>query len=1454
MLTLELPAVQQYLGKRAAGMLARQLGTSVSIGQLSYNLLSHVTLRDINIRDQQGRDMLQVSRLSARIDLLPLANGKISISTAQLFGAYARLSKATADSKANFQFVLDSLASTDTTKHAPLDLHINSLIVRNTRISYDQQDAPQTPGRLNPRHLNLSDISGHFILKTLTDDSLNVNIKRLSLKEKSGLDINRISLKYEGGRHTSTLTDFLLRMPHTNVQLGDIVAVYQLQGDSLNLASLKYSGSINQSTITLSDLSFLLPSLKTSNSTLTIGAVFQGEGERLQLPQLTVGSTTGDINMDIEGWANDILHAKPLWHADINDLTLSAKTVNFITENLQGERVEVPAIVSRMGSIHLKGNLSGTALDDIRTNSRLTSDAGSMSIEMLLDRQRHFHGTVNANAIDLQRLLDDQHFGKLTADLRLNGQLTKPLTMNAEGTVGAFDYNGYAYQHITLNGSYADGDILGLLTVNDDNARLGIEGSLKRQATGYQVQVDSRVDRLCPQAVRLTDRWGDAVISGQLTADISGKGTTDAIGALELTAFDLQSPSAKYHLNRLHIASDNAGQRHHIVMDSDFGQAEIVGTFDYETLPASITNFVAAKLPTLPGWPKLNPHTKNDFSIQAHIDRSDWLEHLLMVPVTLHQPVTLQATVNDAMRHINLECDMPQFSYDGGNYRNGHVSISHPGDSLHYDLRITRVADSQSYYDLRVMGSAHDNHLTTSLLWDNGDPDKPLSGQINARSNFGTMPDGQRMAFVNIHPSHINIYGADWLLDPSHIAYTDKHVDIHNLNIHHNDQHLTINGKATPHATDSITVSLKDFDVSYVLDLVNFDAVDFNGMATGHGVLRGVFGQLQANARLTVHQFEFEHGRMGTLDARVDWNAGQEQLDIHAISDDGTDAMTYIDGYVSPARNFIDLLIRADGTHLDFAQSFTSSFISHIDGHAQGSVNLKGPLDAINLTGQLVLNGHAHVSTLGCTYELRNDTLRCEPNEMRFADCTLYDIYGRQGILTGGIHHQDLTNLTYDIQVRADNLLAYDYKDFGDDTFYGTVFATGNVAIHGRENEVVIEGDVTPQKGSVLVYNAANPDVITNQEFIKWGTAPATPHPSPITQHSSPITQHPSPTTPPDDFTSDLHMRLHINTTPDATIRLLMDASTSDYITLNGSGMLQANYYNKGGFQMFGTYTIASGTYGITIQNIIKKNFVFQEGGTVTFGGDPYDAVINLQAQHTVNGVSLSDLNVGRSFSNTVRVNCLMNITGQPRNPIIDFDIDLPTVNADEKQMVRSVINSEEEMNQQVIYLLAVGRFYPQGANNATENEAQQSRTSLAMQSLLSGTLSGQINSMLGHIVKSNNWNFGANISTGDEGWNNAEYEGLISGRLLNNRLLINGQFGYRDNAATANPSFIGDFDIRYLLLPSGNLALKVYNQTNDRYFTRSSLNTQGIGLIMKKDFDGWRDLFRSKKKKKKRQ
>ena len=1398
--SFHIPAVQRYMGDKTAGLLAEKLGTEVRVGSINPGFLNRLIIDKVSIMDQQGKEMLRVNRLGVRISLWDLLNGKISISSAQLFGAHARFYQTAPDAAPNFQFALDSLASKDTTSQTPLDLHINSLIMRHSSVRYDRLYEAETPGQLNPSHLFVKDISAYIILKTLTPDTMNVNVKKLAFTEQSGLKMDKLSMHFEGGRSQSRLHDLRIQMPGTDISLKDVTATYQLDGNRIRLETLAYQGELPQSHIRLSDLSCLLPSLKTFNSTLTVASRFNGKGYDVEIPDVNVSSSTGDIDIHCNGFVKH-LDRQPQWFVNLKDFSLSAKTLNFISENLRGKQVEVPAVLERMGDIHLAGDISGTALEQINVSQQIRSGAGNATVQFALNPQQDFIGEIETTGINLRQLLNDERFGSVVTNIRLNGSLAKSHPqVHVNGMVNAFEYNHYRYQNIKLDGSYAEGEINGKCSIDDPRIRFNLDTNIK------------------------------------------GTSPNDAQGFIHVSEFAYQDQEKHYEMDDLMLKTGYDEKVHYLLLNSDFAETEIRGDFDYQTLAQSFTNFIASQLPSLPGLPKVNPHTHNNFSINATIRKSDWLQQLAEVPLNISAPVTLQGFVNDNLRDINLECNLPAFDYNESGYRNGKMVITTPGDTLACDVSITKLMDNGNHFDLNLKGTAHNDHLVSSFSWDNH-AKEPMSGVLNSTVNLFATPDGQQVAFIGISPSHINIHNTQWNAEPCAISYSDKRLEINDLNIHHGDQYLKINGTASDKVSDSLEVQLRDIDVAYILELVNFDAVSFSGLATGKARLRNIFGKgLQANADLTVNQFEFEHGRMGVLDAHVNWNAEEEQIDIHATANDGKDAMTYINGYVSPAKNYIDLDIKAVGTHIDFMHSFTKSFLSKVEGHSNGAVRLYGPLDKINLTGELVVNGLAHVKPTGCTYELRSDTIRLVPDEVTFVNCPIYDIHDRQGIVTGGIHHKCLTNLSYDLYINAQNLLAYDFPDFGDDTFYGTVYGTGDVGIHGHGNEVVIDLNITPQANSVFVYNAADPDAVSNQEFIHWG----------ITERSGMAVHEKQKTTAPVEERTDIRINFLVNCTSDATLRLLMDSHTGDYVTLNGNGVLRANWFNKGGFNMFGTYRVASGTYNVTIQNVIKKDFTFQEGGTIIFGGDPYEAALNLQAQHTVNGVSLSDLNVGRSFSNTVRVNCLMNITGQPSQPIVTFDFDMPNVNADEKQMVRSYINSTDEMNQQVIYLLAIGRFYPQGANNA-ESSNQQSQTSLAMQSLLSGTLSGQINNLLKSVVNSNNWTFGANISTGDEGWNNAEYEGLISGRMFNNRLLINGQFGYRDNTTTATPSFIGDFDIRYLLFPNGNFALRFYNQTNDRYFTKSSLNTQGLGFIMKKDFNGWSDLFSTKKKKAKK-
>lgn len=1433
---LHVPFVQGACGSFVASAIGQKLGTRVTVGRVDLGFLNRVIVDDVTIYDQRQKEMVRVARMSVKLDYLALANGRISISSAQLFGPRLALYKPSATADANFQFALDSLASKDTTKQTTLDVHVNSFIMRHGVVTYDRHDVPPVHGRFSTSHLHLSDINANIQLKVLRKDSINLNVRRFSFKEHSGLALNKLTFKLEGGSHRAQLDELQLQTQRSVLNIPQATFSYTLNDDGLDIKSLRFDCRTTDTRIVLADAASLVPQLANLSSPLQLSAHIYGTVDESHVSSLTVKCEDMPLSLKADGWYSRG-HSVPTWHADISNLSLSQKALTLVYESLAPKGKEFPDILQRIGDISIKGQATSDERQTIKAQCRITTDVGKAEADVSHRADGHFAGNIVTKDFSLGKLLDNTDFGLANASVDFDGRHSdgKQPSLNAKAIISQFDYKGYSYNNIKVDGTYANNSLTAKADIADPNANIALDGSVTRQANNHVVSLSTDIRHLAPAALKLTNKWGDAVFSAQLQTNFTLSNNETPEGYVDINNLTMSSSADSYHLENLDFVSGVADNRCYFTLNSDFGHAEMVGYFSIKTLLASFTNFVSFRLPTLPGLPPRQDGVENECLLRAHITDTEWLRKFFGVPLSISKPLTLNGKVDDEEQYLYLNCVAPELTYDGATYRNVAVALTTPGDDLHCGVQLEKLLDNGDRLNLNLTARASDDLISTSLTFSNA-KGKLVNGQINAEAQLSEPIAGHKEAHVDVQQSYFDIDGAKWVVKPSSMVYTDRRLVVDGFAISHGQQHIMIDGTASAHAHDSLTVDLNGVEVAYILNLVNFHAVDFDGQASGRAYVKAPFGDPAAEGRFKISNFQFEHGDLGTLDAQVEWNKQEKQIDIHGTADDGPLHRLLIDGYVSPSRSYIDLGMTALGTRLEFMRSFTSSFSNDIDGTAVGNVRLVGPMSNLNLEGQLVVDGSATITPLNCRYTLKGDTVTFVPDDIRFSNITIYDDYGNRGTVNGALHHRHLTNMTYDLDVKAKNLLVYDFRDFGDDTFYGTVFGTGNVDIHGRSGELTMNVAITPEKNSVFVYNVSNPDAISSQEFIHF------------TSH----TEESSADAPLERVVerlpgTDVRLNFALDVTPEATMKLLMDSRTNDYITLNGHGTMRASYYNRGSFNMFGTYTVDHGTYGITIQDIIHKNFTFREGGTIVFGGNPFDAALNLQAVYTVNGVSLSDLNIGNSFSNnTIRVNCLMNIGGQARQPQVDFDIDMPTVSTDEKQMVRSVLNSEDEMNQQVLYLLGIGRFYPQGNNNATaQDEKQQSQTALAMQSLLSGTISSQINSLLGTVVNNNNWNFGANISTGDEGWNNAEYEGLLSGRLLNNRLLFNGQFGYRDNANTATTSFIGDFDLRYLLLPNGNLALKVYNQTNDRYFTKSSLNTQGIGIIMKKDFTNLRDLIK---------
>ena len=1404
---MHLPSVQTFLGKEVAEALADKFGTKVEVGKVNLGFFNRIIIDDVMMYDQQGDSLIYASRLSAKIDYMAATQGKISVSSAQIFGLRANLYRQTAKSPANFQFVLDSLASKDTTQHKPLDLHIGSLIIRRGAIAYNQRDVASRSGIFSPQHIRVSELSSHILLNHVTDNSIDLLLKKLSFKDESGFKLQSLHFKLQADRQKATLKEFRLLMPRSELVLDDLKATYRFEGKRFIPESLHFEGGIQQSKITFADVASLVPALRHFDDAVFVSSRFSGTAKSISVPSLNLRTGSGSINLQARG---SYSHASshPAWNADIANLNLSPAGVEFLAENL-GSKVKIPKEIQRLGTIHLTGKAKGYE-KVLSAKGNIETDAGNISLQAVKNDDR-IKASVDTRGVNLGRILDNRKLGTVVAKIDAHGSMKH---IFAKGNIARFDYGNYDFHNIEIDGDYDMKALRGTASIADPNVNLSVKGDYHLGSRLYAL--DAAINHLRP------------------------------------TVLGMKMHDPSYSLDNISISANNKGKEGHLDVEAPFVSLYARGQYDLTTIYGSIMRLVADKLPTIPGISKHAAKGYNDFTLQANITSAEVLQRMFGLPLSLSLPVHINGNISDAEKNVNLYINAPNFSWDGSAFHDANIELNTIGDSLRMEARISQGLPYEKAPVYRLRAAAADNNLSTLLYYANQSSKLPITGKIDARTQFFTSDNGATGVHVTVNPSEIMLGEKKWLLNPADIIYRKNELTVDMLNFSHGDQHIIINGKATPQATDSIVADLKDVDVAYILNLVNFHSVDFAGKASGKAVVKSIFQTPEAYANLDVKDFVFENGPLGTLHAKAAYDNQEGQINIDATAEDGPEHLTVINGYVSPKRNYIDLGIEAHNTSLKFMENFCGSFLNNVEAWCKGKLNVVGDLKNINLVGDVVAHGRMHMKQLGTDYTFNHLRAHAIPDDIQFEGDSIYDSHynGKHShfaLIRGGIHHKHLTRLSYDLDIDANNFLGFDTHEFGDDTFYGTVFATGTVGIHGKSGETIIDIDATPEPHSIFVYNVASPDAISAGSFIHWNDA--TPY---IYRPYSPDSDKDKKKDSSSNFSSDMRINFLVNTNPNLTLKLMMDDQTGDYITLNGNGVIRANYYNKGGLDMFGNYVVDHGQYKLTIQNIIKKDFDFQPGGTIAFGGDPYNAPLNLQAKYTVNGVPLSDLNIGRSFSsNNIRVDCLMDITGTPGAPKVDFSMDLPTVNSDAKQMIYSVINSQEEMNQQVLYLLGIGRFYTQTKNNQTSEDAsQQSQTSLAMQSLLSGTISQQINNVLSSFVNSSNWNFGANISTGNEGFNNAEYEGILSGRLLNNRLLFNGQFGYRDNA-NATQSFIGDFDLRYLIFPNGNLSIHVYNQTNDRYFTRNSLNTQGVGLIMKKDFFNLRDLLGIKKKSK---
>lgn len=1441
---LNIPYVQSKLSVFAAKELKSILNTEVSVGRIDMGLLNRIIVEDVLLHDRQNEEMLKVARLSAKFEFLPLLKGKITISSVQLFGFTVNLNRETPQSVPNFQFVLDAFASKDTVKtESNLDLRINSVLIRRGRIAYDVLSAPETPGKFNASHLSIKNLAATLSLKALRSDSLNAAIRRISFDEQCGFSLQKFSMKVTANDKRLNINNFDVELENTTLKIDSLTLKYDSLSALQQMAeNVTYEGAL-QASVVLKDIAPFVPALSRFEDPLDFRLAFSGHGKNLDCPALHVTNNHGLTVMGEAALSNWDAGMDMYIFGKLTNLAINKEGMDFLMTNLTGK---VPSVVQRLDYVRFNGEAAGY-LHDLTVTGLLHTGVGTVKADVMMSideksKNRSYSGSVASADLDLGKLLDkEKEFGKADFNVELKGfnYKNKYPESYIKGVVSSLEYSRYQYENIMLDGVYKDGGFNGKLAMDDENGSVQIDGNFNTTKEIPDFNLKAAIRNIRPYDLHLSDKYENADISLNLTADFTGKSIDDMIGHISLDSLQLNAPEGgDYFLDNLTITAGQASEGKELRVNSSFMTAVIRGDYSYHTIPASIIQTVQRYIPSLLSVKDNMPDPHNNFGFDIRLEDAEVFSKLFQIPLELHLPATLKGYFNDGEEKLRVEGYFPALKYNGTYYESGILLCENPSDQFRCSVRGAMLMKSGAMLNLSVEANASTDCLETTVNWGNN-TNVTYGGKFAANTRFfkteGNHPILQ--ADIDIQPTKVVLNDTVWNIHPSHIAVDSGRVFIDNFLFEHKDQYLRVDGRLTKKETDSCRVDLKNIKLDYVLDIVQFDDVEFGGLVSGIVNLKSVMKDPVMQTHLNVHNFCLNRSLLGEADIAGVWDKelGGVRLDAR-IAEKGISA-THVTGYVSPKLKGLDLLIHADSTNIGFLQPFIEGIFSDIDGRVNGHVRLYGDFKHLDLEGEVRAKMDAKVDVLNTYFQIRDDSVHIASGSLDFKNVRVYDHEGHDGLVNGYLHHTKLKNLMYHFNIRGNNLLMYDTREAGSMPFYGKVYATGNVVLNGGNNAMTVDASLTTGSNTSFNYiTGVTAEAASNQFITFVDKTPKRIHDNVETNlyHHSNAQKDKEVEGPP----MDLRINMLIEATPSAAMKIIMDPVAGDNITATGRGNLQVNYYNKGDFRMFGNYVIDQGMYKLSMQEVIRKDFILQSGGTVTFSGDPYLANLDLQAVYTVNSASLSDLVVDPQRSqSTVKVNCLMNLTGSLSDPDIKFDLDLPTVREEDRELVRSATSTEEQMNTQIIYLLGIGKFY-------TYDYANNDQSSNATSSLAFSTLSGQLNNMLSQWMDNKNWNIGANLSTGEKGWTDVEAEAMLSGRLLNNRLMINGNFGYRENVM-ANSNFVGDFEAIWLLTKNGDFRLRGYNQTNDRYFTKSTLTTQGIGIMYKKDFNKWNDLFR---------
>lgn len=1449
---ISIPAVQQKIKTTVEKEVSGFLGGRLTVGRLDILPFNELRIADVRLYTPEGEECAYINKVGAGISLFRLwKDRKIVLTYAEIIGLDARVWQNSENGPMNIQFIIDAVKPKDKNKPpTKFDVRLYNVVIRKSGASFDRRwKHAGVAGKIDFNHLRVDGLKADISLPRLSNDEFKIDVRRLALKEKSGLDIENITLLADITPKSISISGLKIKLPFSEISPSDIKLEFDgfkniRESIETGFHTLTFSNNI----ISLPDFKCFFPPLAAFTSPLHFNLAAEGNANDFSISGLSLETDGGSFALSAEGYAHGLL-AKEERMISLDNLKLEADgKFGKLISDMTGKK-EIEALFAKTGRLEaeIAGSYSldnGKANVDVRTNSQMLGDLD-------LTASGHFLGKKDfasdfklfAENIDLAAITSDNRFGELS--FAADGNVASE-GRNVSGDISldilSSSFNGYNFKDIKVEASKHGKDVAAVVESSNEPLDVSIMAEAVLDGAASNYDLDATIRGIDLYSLGLMKKRAGYILSGNIKGKGSGNNLVNGQCDITLSSLAFRNPATSdgVSLKYAELKTETDGQNRFLSFYSDWADGYLNGAYTFAELVPFVKSVLHESVPAV--VPAVDVKRLVDESLFADyylkVKADNPLLDFLGIPFQLGSDLKINGKLDNPSGIASLYLSSPYIIQNKKKViKDTELSVELRRDIPGSVLKVATlwpVKNGSALLDVGV--NVFNNNFTTDLGW-NVKNDKGIYGSLSLEGHLekdilSNVPDVD----VVFNPSEFYINNAKWNVDHSRVVYTGKDIKVDALKIWHDGQYVLIDGSASADPENHLSVSLRDIDLNYIFNTLNINYVTFGGIASGELTASSLFSKspVAKTERLFVKDLSYNGAVLG--DAEISSHLDNEQMEITIDADvrQNGERTALIEGGIWVTRDSLSFDLDANKVNVAFLKPFMAAFSSDIKGKASGKAKLYGTFKDIDLIGRIKADTLALKLDFTNVYYSGSDSVILNPGHIEIPSFRLHDKYGHTAILKGNLRHRYFHEPEFEFRLQdADRLLCYDTNSKMNPDWYGTIYGNGSAVLRGRPGYVGLTVDMTTAPGSNFTFVLNDNQVAQDYDFLTFSDRRKEELEREKARRQNHLLESDLKKKE-EEGSTVFSMDLRGTVMPSALMTLVMDPKAGDKITAHGNGALQIGYDTETDeMSMYGKYTLEEGSYNFSLQDLILKDFTIRPGSSISFNGDPLAALLNITATYRVN-TNLSDLD--KSFASdkelnrtNVPVDAVLKVDGDMRDPNISLDIDLPTLTAEMARKVRSIISTEDMMNRQIIYLLALNKFYTPEYMGGQGNGGE-------LASVASSTLSSQLSNMISQLT--NKFTLAPSFRSDKGDFSDMEVDVALSSRLLDNRLLINGNFGYRDRS-TSQTTFIGDFDIEYLLNRNGNLRLKAYNHFNDQnYYLKSSLTTQGIGIIYRRDFD----------------